>query len=71
MELAQNYILRILIILDFDKSETNSVYLSKLTNVVKNYVAQRQAVYDELIKKVNAIHKIATSYLFKKTDYIT
>ena len=40
--------------LDIDKLETASVDLSKLSNVVTNNVVKK-TVYDELIKKVNAI----------------
>ena len=48
--------------LDIDKLETTPVDLSKLTNVVK-YEVVKKTIYDELIKKVNAID---TSKLVKK-----
>ena len=48
--------------LDIDKLETTPVDLSKLTNVVK-YEVVKKTIYDELIKKVNAID---TSGLVKK-----
>ena len=48
--------------LDIDKLETTPVDLSKLTNVVK-YEVVKKTIYDELIKKVNAID---TSRLVKK-----
>ena len=43
--------------LDNCKLETDLVDLSKLTDVVKN-VAVRKTVYDELVKKVNAIQSL-------------
>ena len=43
--------------LDNCKLETALVDLSKLTDVVKN-VAVRKTVYDELVKKVNAIQSL-------------
>ena len=39
---------------DIGKLETTPVDLSKLSNVVKNEVVE-QTVYDELLKKFNAI----------------
>ena len=50
--------------------ETTTVDLHKLSNVVKSD-AVKKTLYDELVKKVNAIQTIATSDLVKKTDYDT
>ena len=44
--------------------ETAHAALSKLSNVVKNNVVKK-TVYDELVKKVNAIQTIDTSDLLK------
>ena len=52
--------------LDIRKLATVPVYLSKLSNVVKNDV--KKAVYDTLVAKVD---NIDTSGLVKKTDYNT
>ena len=41
--------------LDISKLETTLVGLSKLSDVAKNEVVKK-SVFDELIKKVNAIH---------------
>ena len=41
--------------LDFDKLETITVDLSKLSNVVKNDLVKK-SFYDESIKKANAIY---------------
>ena len=51
--------------LDTDKLETTPVELSKLSNVVKNDLV-KNTVYDELVKKVNAIQTIDTRDLVKK-----
>ena len=51
--------------LDRGKLETTPVHLSKLSNVVKNYVVKRNE-YDELVKKVNAIPTTETSDLVDK-----
>ena len=51
--------------LDIRKLETTPVDLSKLINVVKNEVVKR-TVYDELLKKINAIQTIDTCNLVKK-----
>ena len=40
--------------MDIGKLKTVPVELSKFSNVVKKYVAEK-AVYNELVKKVNAI----------------
>ena len=50
--------------------ETITVDLHKLSNVVKSD-AVKKTLYDELVKKVNAIQTIDTSDLVKKTDYDT
>ena len=52
-------------ILDVDKLVPAPTDLSKLSGVVKNE-AVNEDVYDEFVKKVNAID---TSGLVKKTDY--
>ena len=51
--------------LDIDKLETNPVDLSKLSDAVKNEFIKK-TVYDELVKKVNAIHTTDISNLLKK-----
>ena len=48
-----------------DKLVPVSVNLSKLSNVVKNYVVKKNE-YDELVKKVNNISTTDTSNLNKK-----
>ena len=53
--------------LDIDKLATVPVDLSKLSNVVKNYVV-KTTVYDKLVAKVD---NIDTGGLVKKTDYNT
>ena len=50
--------------LDIGKLETAPVDLSKLSNVVKNFVKKTE--YDELVKKVNNISTTGTSDLVKK-----
>ena len=50
--------------LDIDKLATVPVYLSKLSNLVKNDVVKK-TVYDKLVAKGNNIN---TSGLVKKTD---
>ena len=52
--------------LDTDKLKTVPVDLCTLSNVVEDDVV-KQTVYDELIKKVNAIQANDTTDLFKKT----
>ena len=56
--------------LDNCKLETTLVDLSKLTDVVKNVVVIK-TIYDELLKKVNAIQTSNASNLGKKADYNT
>ena len=51
--------------LDLDELETTPVDSSKLSDVVKNEVVKK-AVYDELVKKLNAIQNNDTSGLVKK-----
>ena len=51
-------------------SKAFSVYLSKPSDIGKNEVAKK-TVYDELVKKVNAIQTTDTSNLVKKVDYDT
>ena len=53
--------------LDIDKLATVPVDLSKLSNVVKNYVVKK-TVCDKLVAKVD---NIDTSGLVKKIDYNT
>ena len=53
--------------LDVDILATVPIDLSKLSNVVKNYVVKK-TVYDKLVAKVD---NIDTSGLVKKTDYNT
>ena len=48
--------------LDIGKLETTPVDLSKLSDELKNDVAEK-TVYDKLVKKVNAIQTIDTSNL--------
>ena len=48
--------------LDIGKLETIPIDLSKLGNVVNNYVV-RKTEYDELVKKVNNINTTDTSNL--------
>ena len=43
---------------DVDKLETASVDLSNLGNVVKSDIVKK-SIYDELVKKVNAIQTIS------------
>ena len=52
--------------MDTDKLKTVPVDLCTLSNVVEDDVV-KQTVYDELIKKVNAIQANDTTDLFKKT----
>ena len=54
--------------LDFEKLETTPVDLSKLSNAVKTDVAKK-AVYDKLVKNVNATHTIDIRDLVKKADF--
>ena len=51
--------------LDIGKLETTPVDLSKLSNEVKNDVVKK-TVYDELVKKINAVQTTDTSNLVKK-----
>ena len=51
-------------------SKAFSVYLSNPSGIGKNEVAKK-TVYDELVKKVNAIQTTDTSNLVKKVDYDT
>ena len=53
--------------LDTDKLKTVPVDLCKLSNVVENDVVKK-IVYDELIKKVNAIQANDTTDLFNNTQ---
>ena len=53
-----------------DKLIPALVDLSKLSDVVKNYVV-RKTEYDKLVKKANAIKTTDTSDLVKKTPIIT
>ena len=48
------------------KLESTPVDLSKLSHIVKNEVI-KEDMHDELVKRVNAIHIIDTSYLVKKS----
>ena len=48
------------------KLESTPVDLSKLSHIVKNEVV-KEDMHDELVKRVNAIHIIDTSYLVKKS----
>ena len=52
--------------LDIGKLQT--IFVSKLSNVVKNDVIKK-IVYGELVKKVSDIQTIDTSDLVKKADY--
>ena len=54
--------------LDIGKLETTPADLSKLSNEVKNDVVKK-TVYDELVKKVNAVQTTDNSNLVKKSDY--
>ena len=56
--------------LDNDKLKTGPVDLSKLSNVVKADVI-KETIYNELVKKVNALQTIDTSELVKKANYNT
>ena len=57
--------------LDIEKLETTPVDLSKLSDVVKNYVVKK-AKYNELVKKLTNIKTTDTSDLVKKkTNYNT
>ena len=50
--------------LDIDKLQTTPVYLSKLSDIVKNKAAGD--VYGKLVKKINAIQTVDTSNLISK-----
>ena len=54
--------------LDINKVKTVPTDLSQLSDVVKNEVLKK-TVYDELVKKIDAIHAIDTSDLVFKNDY--
>ena len=54
--------------LDVDKLVSVLIDLTKLSDVVKNYVVKKTE-YDELVKQINAIETTDTSNLVKKTDY--
>ena len=54
--------------LDIDKFETAPVSLSKLIDLVENEVVEK-TIYDELVKKLNAIQTTDTSDLVKKAGY--
>ena len=56
--------------LDVDKLVSVLIDLTKLSDVVKNYVVKKTE-YDELVKQINAIETTDTSNLVKKTDYDT
>ena len=56
--------------LDIDKLKTTPVHLSKLSDVVKNEVVKK-TIYDESVKRVNAIETTDTSNLVTKDDYNT
>ena len=51
--------------LDIDKFKIVLVYLSNVSNIVKNDVVKK-TVYEELAKKVNAIQTIDTCDLVKR-----
>ena len=53
--------------LDVDKLVPVTVYLSKLSHVVKNDVVKKTG-YDELVKKVNDFQSTDTSNLVQKAD---
>ena len=53
-----------------DKLKTIPADLSMLSNVVKNDVVKK-TLFDELVKKVNAIKTFDASDLVKKADYNT
>ena len=55
--------------LDVGKFKT-TLNLSKLSDVVKNEVVKK-TVYDEVIKKVNAIQTTDANNLVKRSDYDT
>ena len=55
--------------LDIDKLQTTPVYLSKLSDIVKNKAAGD--VYGKLVKKINAIQTVDTSNLISKDNYHT
>ena len=54
--------------LDVDKVAPDPVDLNKLSDAVDNDVVKK-IVYNELLKKVNAIQATNTSNLVKKSDY--
>ena len=56
--------------LDVNKLKPVPVDLNKLHDLVKND-AVKKTVYDELLKKVNAIQTAGTSNLVKEADYDT
>ena len=56
--------------LDVDKLVSVLIDLTKLSDVVKNYVVKKTE-YDEFVKQINAIETTDTSNLVKKTDYDT
>ena len=51
--------------LDVDKLKTDPVDLQKLSNAVEKEVAKK-TVFEELVKKVNAIYTINTSAIAQK-----
>ena len=53
--------------LDIGNLETGPVDLSKLSDVIKNEVV-KMSVYEELVKKVNAIQTTYTNNLVKKAE---
>ena len=53
---------------NLDIAKLQTIFVSKLSNVVKNDVIKK-IVYGELIKKVSDIQTIDTSDLVKKADY--
>ena len=53
--------------LDIGNLETAPVDLSKLSDVIKNEVV-KMSVYEELVKKVNAIQATYTNNLVKKAE---
>ena len=54
--------------MDINKSKTTTVNLNKQSNVVKNDVA-KETLFDELVKKVEALQAIDSSELVKKAHY--
>ena len=56
--------------LDLDNFKTSPVYLSKLNDSVKTEVVKK-TVYDELVKKVNAIQTSDARNVVKKANYNT